>query len=89
MRRALLRALLAYLTDRVRTAQGKRQIYGTQFKEVNGTLQPEPIEDPGHVDARRASIGLNSLDEYRAQVAQTCGKPPREALEPLWNKQLK
>lgn len=61
---------LAYLTDRVRRAQGKPQVYGTQFGPiVDGKLEPEPIEDPEHVDARRAAVGLGTMAEYREQLA--------------------
>lgn len=65
-------SLLAYLTDRVRRAQGKPQVYGTQFGPiVDGKLEPEPMEDVEHVDARRAAVGLGTMAEYRAQMAQT------------------
>lgn len=62
--------LLAYLTDRVRLAQGKPQVYGTQFQRTSeGKLEPSQLEDPANVDARRAAVGLESMDEYRAQLA--------------------
>jgi uncharacterized protein DUF6624 len=59
----------ALLLDRVRVAEGKPQVYGTQakrFEEWNGsepTLQP--IEDEANVDKRRAEVGLPPLAEYR------------------------
>jgi hypothetical protein len=69
-------SLLAYLTDRVRRAQGRPQVYGTQFgPTVDGKLAPEPIEDAEHVDARRDAVGLGTMAEYRAQMAQTYLKP--------------
>src|SRR5260370_9006664 len=34
---------LAYLTDRVRVAQGENQLYGTQFHTVDGNLWPHSI----------------------------------------------
>ncbi len=55
---------LAYLTDRVRVAQGKPQVYGTQFRTENGEFGPAPIEDPDNVDKRRQAIGLGTLAEY-------------------------
>jgi hypothetical protein len=62
-------SLLAYLTDRVRTAQGKPQVYGTQFGPVvDGKLEPQPMEDPEHVDERRAAVGLGTMAEYREQM---------------------
>lgn len=59
---------LAYLTDRVRIAQGKRQIYGTQFQRINGRLHPRPIADADGVDARRMKRGLPTLAEYTAAL---------------------
>ncbi|WDS35135.1 DUF6624 domain-containing protein [Pseudoxanthomonas sp.] len=58
---------LAYMTDRVRRAQGKRQVYGTQFQQVDGMLQIQPVEDLDGLDARRAAIGLESMADYVAQ----------------------
>lgn len=55
---------LAYLTDRVLLAEGKKQLYGTQFAPIDGKLQPQPIEDEANVDARRAQVGLPPLAEY-------------------------
>jgi hypothetical protein len=54
----------AYLTDRVRVAERKKQIYGTQLIQEGGKLVPQPIEDEGHVDERRKEIGLQPLAEY-------------------------
>lgn len=57
---------IAYLEDRVRVNTGKPQLYGTQFYEDKeaGYYGPRPIEDPEHVDERRASLGLETLAEY-------------------------
>ncbi|MBX7218831.1 MAG: hypothetical protein K1Y36_02710 [Blastocatellia bacterium] len=59
---------VAYLTDRVLVAEGKKQIYGTQFKLENGELVPSPIEDEANVDKRRKEVGLQSLDEYKRMM---------------------
>lgn len=59
---------VAYLTDRVLLAEGKPQVYGTQFHAVNGKLQPRPIENQAEVDQRRAAMGLEPLAEYAKQV---------------------
>ncbi|MCC6615873.1 MAG: hypothetical protein IT320_20555 [Anaerolineae bacterium] len=56
---------LAYLSDRVRVAEGLPQIYGTQF---HGHDQPLPIEDEANVDARRAAMGLEPLADYVAAM---------------------
>ncbi len=50
---------LAYLEDRVLTAQGKPQLYGTQFQGEGKTFGPQPIEDEEHLDERRACVGLS------------------------------
>jgi hypothetical protein len=53
---------LAMLEDRVRVADGKPQLYGTQL--ANNPLRFQPIEDEAHVDERRAGVGLPPLAEY-------------------------
>lgn len=55
---------LAYLTDRVRVNEGRPQLFGTQFHEVDGKRQPSPIEDPEGVDARRESLGMRTMRAY-------------------------
>ena len=56
---------LAYLTDRIRTSDGKPQIYGTQGQtNPDGSIVPFPIEDEEHVDERRQAIGLEPVAEY-------------------------
>lgn len=62
--------LVATTVDRIRVNEGKPQIYGTQFKEVNGEMVPEPIEDEQHVDERRAKAGLGPLAEYKEMMKQ-------------------
>lgn len=65
---------LAYLIDRVRVAEGRPQVYGTQLGVgPDGELVPRtPIEDESEVDARRAAVGLGTLadyfEEFRASV---------------------
>lgn len=61
---------LAYLTDRVLVGENKKQIYGTQFRTVDGKLEPYPIEDEKNVDKRRKEIGLSPLAEYRKKVEE-------------------
>ena len=60
---------VAYLTDRLLVANGKKQTYGTQCVFQNGKVVPKPIEDAENVDQRRAKVGLPSLNEY-LRVAQ-------------------
>jgi hypothetical protein len=54
---------LAMLEDRVRVHEGKPQRYGGNFDLK--TMQPTPIEDPEHVDERRAQMHLMPLADYR------------------------
>jgi hypothetical protein len=63
----------AYLTDRVLLAEGKKQLYGTQFHQVNGRWEPRPLEDPLGVDDRRKEMGLGTLEEYRKVIEQQYG----------------
>jgi hypothetical protein len=56
---------LAYLTDRVRLAQGLPQIYGTQFM---GGTRLLPVEDVANLDARRAKIGFPPIADYLEQL---------------------
>jgi hypothetical protein len=55
---------LALLTDRVATARGQPQIYGSQAGITNGHIVLKPIADSAGVDARRARVGLPPLAEY-------------------------
>ena len=56
---------LALLEDRVALGQGKKQIYGSQIKQDSlGNYSLFPLEDPDHVDERRASVGLQPLADY-------------------------
>jgi hypothetical protein len=57
---------LAFVEDRVALRQGKKQIYGSQ---VGWDMRANsyfvlPLEDPDHVDQRRAAVGLPPLAEY-------------------------
>lgn len=61
---------VAYLTDRVLVGENKNQIYGTQFHQVNGKLEPQPIEDEANVDARRKEAGMPPLAEYRKMMEE-------------------
>ncbi len=55
----------ALLTDRVLLAEGKNQIYGTQFGSRDGEWAPINLEDEENVDVRRAAVDLPSLAEYK------------------------
>ncbi|QVL31063.1 hypothetical protein KIH39_19755 [Telmatocola sphagniphila] len=55
---------LAYLTDRVLAAEGKKQLYGTQLQQKEGKFIPKPVEDEANLDARRKELGLQPMAEY-------------------------
>lgn len=60
---------LAYLEDRIRTGEGRPQLYGTQLhQQPDGTLAPAALEDAEHVDERRAAVGLEPLADYLARA---------------------
>lgn len=50
---------MAMMLDRVRTYEGRTQIYGASFDwDDSGQLSPRPIEDPDGVNQRRIEVGL-------------------------------
>lgn len=56
---------LALLEDRVALGTGGKQIYGSQVnRDDNGVYYVMELEDPEHVDERRAQVGLPPLGEY-------------------------
>ena len=58
----------ALLTDRLATARGAPQVYGTQADLVAGRAVPKPIRDSADVDTRRANVGLPPLREYLRMI---------------------
>jgi hypothetical protein len=64
---------LALLEDRVALRQGKRQIYGSQVGQdmATGEMYVLPLEDPLHVNERRAQVGLPPLEEYVSHWGMT------------------
>jgi len=66
---------LAYLTDRVRVAGGRPQVYGTQLQyDSRGCASPKPSEEPAQLDARRASVGLEPVAEYVQTTMAVLGR---------------
>ena len=57
---------LALLEDRVALGQEKKQIYGSQIHrdQRTGKYFVAPIEDEFNVNRRRASVGLEPLEDY-------------------------
>ena len=54
---------IAYLEDRVKVHTGQPQVYGTQFKLIDGKFIPDEIEDPQQVDERRKEMCMTTLNE--------------------------
>jgi len=55
---------VALLTDRLATARGEPQVYGTQATMRDGRVIIGPLSDSSSVDAHRATMGLPPLAEY-------------------------
>ncbi|QEH31622.1 hypothetical protein OJF2_00870 [Aquisphaera giovannonii] len=66
---------VAYLTDRVLTGRGKKQVYGTQTRIEGGKAIPLPVEDEANLDRRRKGCGMEPLAEYLKQVESMYVKP--------------
>ena len=59
----------AYLHDRVRMADGREQLYGSQFvRAANGGLVPWHLDDLDRVEARRRRLGLAPFAEHAREM---------------------
>lgn len=69
----------AYLEDRIRVFEGRKQRYGTQIDSgPDGEPRPHPIEDPDSIDERRSAVGLEPLAVRMAKAERV---PPLDADE--------
>lgn len=69
----------AYLEDRIRVFEGRKQLYGTQIDYgPDGAPGPFPIEDSDGVDERRRAAGLEPLAQRIAKAERI---PPMDATE--------
>lgn len=75
---ALPKVMFAYLTDRVRLADGKKQVYGTQARIQDGKVVLSPVEDPATLDQRRARVALGPEKHYLALLEKTYGGMGRQ-----------
>jgi hypothetical protein len=50
--------------------RSRPQLYGTQFVDHGKGLEPQPIEDPEGLEARRAAVGMEPFEEYEATMHQ-------------------
>lgn len=67
---------VALLTDRIATARGEPQVYGSQADISNGRVVLKPIRDSAGVDVRRARMGLPPLAEYVRVLDSVYAKRP-------------
>lgn len=68
----------AKMKDRLLVEDGKEQRYGTQLKFEGNNRVPHRIEDPEHVDERRAAIGLGPLSVYLKERFDIDWQVPQE-----------
>lgn len=62
----------AMLTDRVLTGRGEPQVYATQFTyDEDGVLRPSPTIDWANIEQRRASVGLDTMAEYKKRMEES------------------
>lgn len=66
---------VAMLTDRLESARGHPQRYGTQADLRDGRIVLKPIADSAGVDARRAAMGMPPLQEYMRVMDSVYGRP--------------
>ena len=60
---------VAYLDDRVRVQDGRRQVYGTQFyTSRDKKIKPRPIFKIKELDIRRQAVNLPPFEDYRKQM---------------------
>ena len=75
----------AFLFDRLLVKQGKKQIYGTQFRRVKNKLVPFSIYKQDEVNTKRKSIGLEPLEEYSNSMNQGFRQLTRRKKISLWS----
>lgn len=57
----------ALMYDKVELAAGRQQLYGSQYKCIDGQYNVHDLKDPETVDVRRAAMGMGPLQEYIEQ----------------------
>ena len=61
---------LSLVVDKQLVADGKLQRYGSQFEFVNGKMAMYAVEDPAHLDERRAKALLPPMNLYKEMLSQ-------------------
>jgi hypothetical protein len=73
-------SVFAMMYDRAERDAGRNQLYGENLEcsSDNPTLHEAPLDDPAHVNDRRAAMGLMRMEPYARLVVemspQMCGK---------------
>jgi len=60
---------LSFLVDKELVSEGKLQRYGSQFMAIGGKIAMYAVEDPAHLDDRRAAALLPPINVYKQQMA--------------------
>ncbi|WII72461.1 hypothetical protein QJS83_01085 [Bdellovibrio sp. 22V] len=56
------KSYVAFLVDRIRFYEGRKQVYGTNSDwDENGILRITDVEDPNHLNERRAEMSLQPV----------------------------
>lgn len=86
-----LGADLALLEDRVATNKGEAQVYGSQIGIVpsTGEYYVFPLVDPEHVDERRLSLGLDSIESYLSFFGMVWDVEEYKRQLPRWEREHK
>jgi hypothetical protein len=59
---------VAPLVDQLRLEQHKAQRFGTQYTVKDGKAFIDPVEDPEHLDERRAAWFLQPMAQYKREL---------------------
>lgn len=65
---------LAFLTDRILSAEGKKQKFGTQFMFENGRAVVKPVQDRKNLNKIRIKHGLNTIEERTKEINKEYAK---------------
>jgi hypothetical protein len=65
---------LAYLEDRVLMHRGEPQVYGTQYRVIDGVPELWTVRDHAGLDERRAALGLEPEAANRARLLSLEGQ---------------
>lgn len=67
----------AYLYDRIKINGGEKQLYGTQFKnvdQINKTVELAETEDIENLDMRRMEVGMMPIEMYKQFMLRSLPK---------------